>query len=318
MAFNSPLVSVVINCFNGEAYLKEAIDSVYAQTYSNWEIIFWDNCSTDKSADIAKSYGNKVRYFRAEFTTPLGEARNLALKQAQGEFIALLDSDDIWLPEKLSKQIDAIVSTESAVCYSGLIEIDSTGNILREIPAKNNSGYILNELLHHFDIPLSSIVFRTKTLIEQSINFDTHLVCSEEYNILIRLATKNKFAVVTECLSKWRVHQGSLTSKTISKWAYEREYTLNQIIKDNPGIREKYPEGFTEAFARAEYYRARYYFESDEIELAQKALSKIKNIHPRYLILYVVSFLPKQVWFFLHKSKLKHSILPKILKFFFR
>ncbi|MBY0555119.1 glycosyltransferase family 2 protein [bacterium] len=318
MAFNSPLVSVVINCFNGEAYLKEAIDSVYAQTYSNWEIIFWDNCSTDRSAEIAKSYGNKVRYFKAEKTTPLGEARNLALKQSQGDFIALLDSDDIWLPEKLTTQIQSITKNDAAVCFSGVIEIDESGTKLREINPIKKSGYMIEELLYQFDIYLSSIMFRRESLVKESISFDTHLVCSEEYNILMRLAAKYKFAVVSAALSKWRVHGTSLTTKTISKWAYEREYTLNQIIRENPGIDLKYQKAFVEAYARADYYRARLYFETGETSKARQSLAKVKFVHPRYLILYTVSFLPKSVWFFIHKSKLKNSLLPKLFKFIFR
>ena len=63
---NQPLVTIIMNCYNGEKYLKEAIDSVYNQTYDNWEIIFWDNASTDKSAEIAKSYNSKIRYFSSK------------------------------------------------------------------------------------------------------------------------------------------------------------------------------------------------------------------------------------------------------------
>lgn len=314
----NPLVSVIINCYNGELYLKEAIDSVFTQTHTNWEIIFWDNCSSDQSAEIAKSYGEKVRYFHAEKTTPLGEARNLALKEAQGDFIALLDSDDVWLPKKLSQQLESIIANDAAVCFSGVTEIDETGKILRVINPEKKSGYLLEELLYQFDIYLSSIMFRREALIKESISFDTNLVCSEEYNILMRLATKNKFAVVKESLSKWRVHGTSLTTKTISKWAFEREYTLDKIIKENPGIDAKYPKAFREAYARADYYRARHYFETNEVIKARQSLAKAKFVHPRYLILYILSFLPKSVWFFVHKAKLKNSLLPKVFKFVFR
>ncbi len=67
-----PKVSVIMNCFNSEKYLREAIDSVYAQTYKDWEIIFWDNASTDHSKEIAKSYDNKLKYSRGKETVPLG------------------------------------------------------------------------------------------------------------------------------------------------------------------------------------------------------------------------------------------------------
>ncbi|MEK7079138.1 MAG: glycosyltransferase, partial [Patescibacteria group bacterium] len=66
-----PKVSIIMNCFNGSKYLRESIDSVYAQTYRNWEIIFWDNASTDNSAEIAKNYDSRLRYFRSERNYPL-------------------------------------------------------------------------------------------------------------------------------------------------------------------------------------------------------------------------------------------------------
>ena len=80
-------VSVIINCLDGAAYLREALDSVFAQTYQDWEIIFWDNQSKDDSAAIAQSYGSRVRYFCSEQRLPLGEARNRAITQARGDII---------------------------------------------------------------------------------------------------------------------------------------------------------------------------------------------------------------------------------------
>ena len=77
----TPLVSIIMNCYNGAKFLEEAIDSIYTQTYSNWEIVFWDNASTDDSASIAKSYDDRLKYHLALETTPLGEARDLALKK---------------------------------------------------------------------------------------------------------------------------------------------------------------------------------------------------------------------------------------------
>ena len=103
---DQPLVSVVINCFNGEKYLRQAIDSVINQTYKNWELIFWDNQSKDDTAKIFKSYKNpKLKYFYSPEHTTLYKARNLAMKNCKGEFISFLDSDDWWVPEKLEKQI---------------------------------------------------------------------------------------------------------------------------------------------------------------------------------------------------------------------
>ena len=95
-----------MNCYNGEQFLKDAIYSVFAQTYQNWELIFWDNQSTDKSKEIIQKFKNaKIKYFYSEEHTNLGEARAEAINRASGDLIAFLDVDDLWEPEKLSKQI---------------------------------------------------------------------------------------------------------------------------------------------------------------------------------------------------------------------
>ena len=101
------LVSIIINCFNGEKYLKDCLESVRLQTYANWEIIFWDNKSKDNSKKIFKSFKDKrFKYFLAKKHTNLYEAKNLALKKANGDIIAFLDTDDLWLKNKLQKQVN--------------------------------------------------------------------------------------------------------------------------------------------------------------------------------------------------------------------
>ena len=103
---SKPLVSVIMNCYNCEKYLVESIDSVINQSYSNWELIFWDNVSVDGTANIVHCYDDaRIRYFCGSKTAPLGGARNLALSQVRGEFIAFLDSDDKWMSNKLDLQV---------------------------------------------------------------------------------------------------------------------------------------------------------------------------------------------------------------------
>ncbi len=89
------LISVVMNCYNGERFLRQAIESVIGQGWKNWELIFWDNQSTDRSAEIFRSYHDpRLKYFCARKHTFLSEARSLALKKASGDFYAFLDVDD--------------------------------------------------------------------------------------------------------------------------------------------------------------------------------------------------------------------------------
>ena len=101
-----PLVSIIINCYNSDKYIKQTIDSVLTQTYDNWEVIFYDNASTDDTKEIISSYNNvNFRIFTSPINILLGAARNEAIKLANGEYIAFLDSDDYWHSSKLEKQI---------------------------------------------------------------------------------------------------------------------------------------------------------------------------------------------------------------------
>ena len=118
---NQPLVSIIINCFNGETYLHDCIKSVLSQTYKNWEIIFWDNQSNDKSAEIFKSYNdNRFKYFLADHHTSLYEARNLAIKKSKGELISFIDTDDLWVKNKLELQVPLFENPEISLAYGNL------------------------------------------------------------------------------------------------------------------------------------------------------------------------------------------------------
>ena len=124
-----PLVSIIMNCYNGETYLRESIESVLSQTYENWELIFWDNRSVDKSAKIFKSYDDKrFRYYYAPQHTLLYEARNEAIKKSSGEFIAFLDTDDFWEKDKLELQMPFFEDLKVGVVYGNLFIVNEKLN----------------------------------------------------------------------------------------------------------------------------------------------------------------------------------------------
>ena len=126
---NQPLVSIIMNCYNGEAYLNESIESVLSQTYKNWELIFWDNKSVDKSAEIFKSYKDKrFKYYYAPQHTPLYDARNQAIEKSSGEFIAFLDTDDFWEKDKLELQMPLFDDLKVGVVYGNVFCINEKLN----------------------------------------------------------------------------------------------------------------------------------------------------------------------------------------------
>lgn len=211
----NPKVSVIMNCYNSSTYLREAIDSVYAQSYEDWEIIFWDNASTDNSAAIAKSYDKKLRYFHAEKTVPLGHARNLAIEKARGEYIAFLDCDDVWLPEKLENQIVFLESHNDVVMvYSDILSIDDNGNLIENY-LKNQKfyrGHIFDKLLIYNFIAILTVVLRKKVLDEVGM-FDGSYMIDEDYELFLRIAESHKIDFLDAPLAKYRIHGNNLCRK---------------------------------------------------------------------------------------------------------
>ena len=106
---NEPLVSVVMPTYNHAQFIKDAIDSVRGQTYLNWELIIIDNYSEDNTRDIIEAYADdRIRYVQFRNNGIIAASRNRGIEQAQGEYVAFIDSDDVWLPEKISWQVRAM------------------------------------------------------------------------------------------------------------------------------------------------------------------------------------------------------------------
>lgn len=237
-----PEVSVIMNCLNCAKYLREAIDSVYAQNYQDWEIIFWDNASTDNSADIAKSYDNKLRYFRGEHTIPLGYARNMALEKATGTYVAFLDCDDLWLPEKLEKQMELFnKNPEVALVYSNCYVIDKSGNIMKTSfdtsePAR---GQAFNELfLRNNFIPLLTVVIRKKVL-DTAGKFEPLYKICEEYDIFLKITHSHLIDYVDSPLAKYRVHSANF-SINLNIGINEELEILDKWLSKDPSLARQF------------------------------------------------------------------------------
>ena len=230
-----PLVSIIVNCFNGEEYLREALDSIITQTYKNWEIIFWDNQSTDTSAEIFKSYqDSRLKYYLApSHTKILYEARNYALKKATGDFIAFLDVDDYWLPDKLEKQIPLFNDPKVGLVYGNLWYLLKRKK--RKILSKKTlpTGMILNELLHDYVIRSATIIIRKKSLESLKFHFNDHFHIIGDFDLSIRLAAEWKLNCVQSPIAFVRIHgkNESLLNKNMEINEMKNWYTE---MKKNP------------------------------------------------------------------------------------
>lgn len=151
-------VSVIIPVFNGEQYLREAIDSVLKQTYTAIEVLVVDDASTDSTPKILQQYGARIRTIRLEQNQGAAVARNTALEHATGRYIAFLDSDDIWCnPDKLRLQLDLLREKNAAFCFTQFQRMDETGTLRNDkLPFSTKVTY--QQLLRHTLIATSTVL----------------------------------------------------------------------------------------------------------------------------------------------------------------
>ena len=198
-----------MNCYNGETFLHESIKSVLLQTYENWELIFWDNRSEDKSAKIFKSYNDKrFKYYYASQHTFLSEARNEAIKRSSGEFIAFLDTDDFWEKDKLELQLPLFKDSKVGVVYGNLFIVNEKLNTKKIfLKRKKPRGFILGELLKNYCTLLVTLVVRKSFLDNYQPVFDNSFHIAGDFDLMIRMSVKYKFDCVEKPIATYRIHR---------------------------------------------------------------------------------------------------------------
>ena len=203
-----PLVSIILNCYNGERYLKDAVDSVLSQTYKNWEIIFWDNQSSDQSAKIFNSYNDsRLKYFYAPSHALIYEARNYAIAQADGDFLAFLDVDDWWDAKKLENQVPLFKDNQVGIvcCKSWIFFEESRGR--KQLHKKSiPTGWVLSNLVQHYSLIMSSIVLRRTAFDSLSGGFDKTLHILGDMDFMVRLSIEWKLDCSQDHLMFYRMH----------------------------------------------------------------------------------------------------------------
>ena len=244
------LVSIIINCYNSEHYLEEAIDSLLTQTYQNWEVIFWDNQSTDNSARIFNKYkDSRLRYFYAPKFTKLGEARNLAVSHAKGDWLGFLDCDDVWLPIKLESQINIVNQeiSELGIVYGQCLVIKSgRENLSRWSKMQNKyikktvlrilpEGYIFKKLIKFNFIPLVTAIVN-KSAYHEVGGVSSHFEHAEDYELFIKIAATKKVRAVQKVVALYRIHEHNISINNEKKSFDE---TLEIIKSFSPNLQAK-------------------------------------------------------------------------------
>ena len=222
-----PRVSVIMNVRNGASTLAEALDSVIAQTFADWELIVWDDCSTDDSAKVVAEYSDpRVRYFLSPEATPLGRARDNAFRQAGGEWVAFLDQDDVWLPRKLEMQMALANSLPGKGGSAGAPESAGIiyGRTVRFFPGGLERDY---DQTHEFKplpegdiftqlftkgcfIAMSSAVFR-RSAIEEIGGISEQISMVPDYYLYAAVARRHPVRAVQAVVCRYRMHGANMS-----------------------------------------------------------------------------------------------------------
>lgn len=243
----TPQVSVVMNCFNGEKFLSQALESLISQTFRNWELIFWDNQSTDKSAEVLRQFeDDRIRYFYANKHTGLGAARAQAIKKARGIWIGFLDVDDLWRKNKLELQMNAVLETdlELGLVYSRC-QYFYSNDLLSECSVRLGKvhpsckilprGDIVKELYRGNFLPFPSVLYKKDAL--SSIGKIPDYLHPPDYFMSLALAARYEVLAVDRVLCDYRLHLGSLSRKIKAEGYLE---SIDIVLKLAPkGVRDE-------------------------------------------------------------------------------
>jgi glycosyltransferase involved in cell wall biosynthesis len=204
-------VSVVIPVYNAEPYLEDTLKSVFAQTYPHIEIIAVDDGSSDRSVDILERYPGRVVLVQQKNSGP-AVARNRGVRQAGGKWIAFLDADDLWAPNKIQRQLDAcgqFVWSHTDSVFSGGA---NDGRRDSDFTAKHQ-GSVLEKLICTNFVSTSTVMIQTQVFLDVG-GFDESLRSIQDWELWIRVAKSNDIGYLDEPLTRYRVHAVSTSRNT--------------------------------------------------------------------------------------------------------
>ena len=245
----NPAVSVIIPAYNCAQLLPQAVESVRKQTYQDFEVIIVDDGSEDETWDVIKSISadwDKVRAFRIPHRGPAA-ARNRGIAEMKGKWIALLDADDLWLPEKLARCMEYLAKhPDISIVYTPMKPIRLDGKEMKGHTKPCFAGQLTRKLFKSIFIHTPSTVFH-KRVIEQCGAFDESLSIAEDYEYWLRVSTKFEFGLIDEPLAIRRWRPTSLTRSNRLKGRITKAKILERFYFEGGG-KEYIPE--KEAFKR--------------------------------------------------------------------
>ncbi len=210
-------------CRDGLPWLNEALSSVEAQSFRDWELVFWDNGSRDGSARRAGMLGSRACLLGGPEALSLGEARRRALEACRGRYVAFLDADDLWREDKLERQVARMARGDVGLCYADCHVIAADGRLLGRYSSRSRpaAGRIRPALLADNFIP-SCTAMLSRDMIDEVGGPDPRLSPAADYDLWLRVASVARVAYDPEPLASYRVHRNNLTGDFASTYAENR------------------------------------------------------------------------------------------------
>ena len=219
-----PLVSVVIPAYNAEKFITATLESVLSQTYQKIEVVIVDDGSRDKTVEIVREFAAKDKriILFQQSNSGVAAARNLAIQKSKGEYIAPIDADDIWYPEKIEKQVKCMLQASPSVglVYTWTAHIDEEGLLTGTYHKCNQEGNVLTAMFIEEPIGNASVPLIRRSCLEKVGLYDTMLKKQnaqglEDFDIYLRIAEHYEFKVVPEFLVGYRQVFGSMSRNTL-------------------------------------------------------------------------------------------------------
>jgi glycosyltransferase involved in cell wall biosynthesis len=279
------LVSIIINCHNGQEFLSRCIESVLSQDYQDWEIIFWDNCSSDNSKEIFHRYmldDDRLNYFYSKEKTNLSDARNLALSKTKGQYVCFLDVDDCWKKNKISKQIVSFNQENISLVFTNFEIIDSSKQMKVSFKEKLDNTNITNLLLKNYLVGLSTIMFDKKTINNSTFNSYYHII--GDFDLVMKNSLSVNIIGINDILVKIERHDNNETKKKF------KLYTL-ELLHWSKKNEKKFND-----YENFKIFKKSIYYELAKVCLAEKKINrfllffkKISFVHKLKIIVYYFS-----------------------------
>ncbi len=245
-----PLVTAVIPTYNNAELVTDAVDSVLEQTWKEIEVIVVDDGSTDDTPRRLAEYGSRIRVIRQENLGP-PVARNAGIKAGRGEFVAFLDSDDLWLPRKVELSVRPLLhDPKIGVVYTDFRVLELGTGKRYQVPSYRRGGWMARDLFRECrGVSTSSLVVR-RTCFDKVGLFDEELFRAQDWDMIVRLAEQFRYHFVEDILLERRLHRASLSVRHADKYA---PYNLKVIEKAAARRPDLYSPLRRDALARAHY-----------------------------------------------------------------